>query len=45
MKPTFRGRVLDIPNYPGETMEEIAFLISNKKNEAFQLEISKISLQ
>ena len=44
MIPRFRGRVLDLPNYQGKLLEEIAFLISNKKAEAFKLEIDKISL-
>ena len=43
-KPQFRGRALNKPNYSGEMMEEIAFLIGNKKNESFQLEIDRISL-
>lgn len=43
-EPQFRGRFLDKPNYDGETMEEIAFLIGNKTNEEFQLEIKSIKL-
>jgi hypothetical protein len=45
MTPSFRGRILDIPNYQGKVLEEIAFLISNKKAESFKLEIDKISLK
>lgn len=45
MYPAYRGRLLDIPNYSGETMTEIAFLIGNKKEEAFALEIDYIQLQ
>lgn len=45
MYPTFRGRTLDMDNYPGEVIEEIAFLIGNKKAQSFQLEIDKISLK
>lgn len=44
MYPVFRGRQLDIPNYSGEILEEIAFLIGNKKEERFKLEMDKISL-
>ncbi len=44
MYPTFRGRKLDMANYPAEVMGEIAFLIANKKNERFRLEIDKIEL-
>ncbi len=45
MYPRFRGRVLDMPNYSGDEMTEIAFLISNKKAETFKLEIDNISLK
>ncbi len=45
MYPAFRGRNLDLPNYPTETMQEIAFLIGNKKAEQFRLEIDKIELK
>ncbi len=45
MYPTFRGRKLNIPNFPAEKMEEIAFLVGNKKAETFKLEIDYISLQ
>lgn len=41
----FRGYQLDIPNYSGETMEEIAILVGNKRNESFALEIASISLE
>ncbi|MDG1529530.1 MAG: CIA30 family protein [Polaribacter sp.] len=45
MYPAFRGRKLNIENYQGEKMQEIAFLIGNKKNENFRLEIDKIEIQ
>ncbi len=45
MYPTFRGRKLDLPNYPGKNIEEIAFLIGNKAAENFKLEIDSIILQ
>jgi len=45
MIPTFRGMRLNMPNYPGETLRECSFLISNKKNESFRLEIDKIWLE
>lgn len=44
MVPKFRGRSLDLPNYPARVLEEIAFLISNKRAEAFSLEIDSITL-
>ena len=45
MYPTFRGRRLDIPNYPAEQLEQIAFLIANKKAESFELKIDWIGLE
>lgn len=42
---SFRGRTIDIPNYNGDSLEEIAFLIGNKKNEPFQLMIDKIEVK
>ena len=44
MYPAFRGRKLNISNYDDEGIEEIAFLIGNKKAEAFKLEIDSIVL-
>ncbi len=43
--PAFRGRKLQISNYDKESIEEIAFLIGNKKAEAFTLEIDAIVLE
>ncbi len=45
MQPSFRGMKMNMPDYPGEVMEEVAILISNKKAEGFKLEIDQISLQ
>lgn len=45
MYPSFRGRRLDMDNYSGQTLAELAILIGNKKNESFQLEIDKITLE
>jgi NADH dehydrogenase [ubiquinone] 1 alpha subcomplex assembly factor 1 len=45
MNPAFRGRTLNMINYPGEQMEMIAFLIGNKKAESFKLEIDSIVLK
>lgn len=42
MTPAFRGRKLDIPNFCDDSIEEIAFLFGNKKEENFQLIIDKI---
>ena len=43
-RPRFRGYPVNKPNYPGEDMAEVAFLIGNKVKEAFSLEIDKIVL-
>ena len=45
MYPAFRGRKLNIPNFSGSSIEEIAFLIGNKKKESFKLEIDHILLK
>lgn len=44
MYPTFRGRKLRMPNYPGEQLAEIAFLIGNKEAQAFCLELDYLRL-
>ncbi|WP_338764847.1 CIA30 family protein [Bernardetia sp. ABR2-2B] len=45
MIPTFRGRrITELPNYEAKKMVEIAFLIGNKKEQNFKLEIDKIEL-
>jgi hypothetical protein len=43
--PSFRGMKLDRPNFSGEKIEEIAFLIGNKKAETFRLELDSIVLR
>ena len=43
MYPAFRGMKLNLPNYPAKQLEEIAFLIGNKVEEDFRLEIANIS--
>jgi len=45
MYASFRGYRLDIPNFKGDQMQEIAFLISNKKQEEFRLLIDSISIE
>nr|WP_299368777.1 CIA30 family protein [Winogradskyella sp.] len=45
MYASFRGYRLDIPNFKGDQMEEIAFLIGNKKKESFKLLIDTIRLE
>ena len=43
--PSFRGSVLNMPNFDADQIEQIAFLIANKTNERFELEIESISLK
>lgn len=45
MEPVYRGNKLAIPNFSAETLQEVRFLIGNKKAENFSLEISKIELE
>lgn len=45
MYPSFRGKPLKMPNYPGEKMAQIAFLIGNNTEETFKLEIDSIYLK
>lgn len=45
MYPAFRGRKLNISNYNSDSIEEVAFLIGNKKAEDFMLEIDSIVLK
>jgi len=42
MYPAFRGRKLNMDNFSAESIEQIAFLIGNKKQQHFKLEIDKI---
>ncbi|MHA7130746.1 CIA30 family protein [Algoriphagus namhaensis] len=44
MYPAFRGRNLAMEDYPADQIDEITFLIGNKKPENFRLEIAKIEL-
>ncbi len=44
MYPSFRGRKLNMPNYSGQIMSEVTFLIANNKAESFHLEIDDIEL-
>ena len=44
MYPSFRGRKLELPNFSKDHIEEIVFLIGNKRTENFKLIIDKIVL-
>ncbi|AXG71702.1 Complex I intermediate-associated protein 30 (CIA30) [Kordia sp. SMS9] len=43
--PSFRGRKLDIGNFSANQLEELGFLIGNKKEESFHLELETIALK
>ena len=45
MYPGFRGRKLEMSKFSSSAIEEIAFLIGNKRNESFKIEIDKIYLE
>jgi len=45
MYPSFRGRILDQPNFSNDYIEEIGFLIGNKKAEKFKLMIDRVELK
>lgn len=45
MYPSFRGRRLDMDNFPIEQLAEISFLVGNKKAESFELELDWIRLE
>lgn len=45
MYPSFRGRKLNQPGFSNDSIEEISFLIGNKKAEKFQLQIDKVILK
>ncbi|MEP0214709.1 MAG: CIA30 family protein [Cellulophaga sp.] len=45
MYAMFRGNEVNIPNFNGDSIHEIAFLIGNKKAEDFKLELKNITLK
>ncbi len=45
LKPVFRGKQLDLPNFSSKVMVEVAFLIANKQNQSFQLKLASICLK
>ncbi len=42
--PTYRGRHLELPNFSGEKLEELGFMIANNKPQDFKLEIEQLRL-
>lgn len=45
MAPSFRGTILNRANFSDESIQELGFLIGNKKAEDFRLEIKKIEIK
>ena len=45
MVPQYRGEQLPMTNYTGDLLEQVTFLIGNKKDESFKLEIDKITME
>jgi hypothetical protein len=43
--PQYRGRKLDLPNFDFSKIEEVRFLIANKKEQNFELLIDSIELE
>jgi len=43
--PQYRGRELDLPNFDFSKIEEVRFLIANKKEQDFELLIDSIELE
>jgi len=44
MYPSYRGKTLNIPNFSADSIQNIGFLISNKKEESFTLFLDTINL-
>lgn len=45
LAPRFRGRSVNVSNFEGIQIEEVAFLIGNKREESFELILKEISLE
>lgn len=45
MEPQFRGRSLNMEDYPAEMLSEVAILIGNKKEQEFKLELDWLRLE
>lgn len=43
--PSFRGRKLALPNFEGDSLEEVGILIGNQRAEHFCLRIDRIGLE
>lgn len=45
MQATYRGEVVDVPNYNGENVVEMQLLIGNKKEENFEILLRSIAVK
>jgi hypothetical protein len=45
LRPTFRGQAVDRPSFDQNTLEEVALLIGNKKEEDFELLLEAINIK
>ena len=45
LEPRFRGRNVSVSNFEGLQIEEVAFLIGNKREESFELVLKEINLE
>ena len=45
MYPVRRGNRLDLPDYPGQTMAQVRFMIANGRDETFRLQIASVRLE
>ena len=45
MAATYRGEIVDVPNYQGENIVEMQVLIGNKKEESFKIILESIEVR
>jgi NADH dehydrogenase [ubiquinone] 1 alpha subcomplex assembly factor 1 len=45
LSPARRGDRLNLPNFPGQTMAQVRFMIANGRAEDFRLEIAEVRLE
>lgn len=45
LRPQWRGRRVDLPDFDRKSISEMTLLIANKKNESFELQIASIQLK
>lgn len=45
LRPQWRGRRVDLPDFDRRSISEMTLLIANKKNESFELQVASIQLR